>query len=216
MALKPSRPFVITKAAQVRALASPARQELIDALAAEPGPSLVADLAEVLGRRPDALYYHLRALEKAGLVTTPGTARTGRRPGAVYDVPGRPVAIRYNAADKALCAALAATTRGMTRLAARDFKRALGSGVTVGDGPLRNIWGARRKGWLNDADLPRINELIRELMACFDRGKRTPDCRPHAAVLVMTPLPDPKSSRSAKTSSPRRARTSSGAKKGAT
>src|SRR5262245_46892405 len=53
--MPPKRSYVVSRADQLRALRSPLRQEIIDAVAAS-GPRSVAELAEILGRPADALY----------------------------------------------------------------------------------------------------------------------------------------------------------------
>src|SRR5215831_10287962 len=52
---------------ELRALVSPARQEIIDLLA-RMGDTTIAELAAGLGRPADGLYYHVRALQRAGLI----------------------------------------------------------------------------------------------------------------------------------------------------
>src|SRR5512142_835327 len=59
---------------QIRLLASPVRQAIIDALESS-GPQSAAELATILGYSPDALYHHMRKLTDAGLVTV------AKRPG---------------------------------------------------------------------------------------------------------------------------------------
>ena len=76
-------PVLITRLAQIRALASPVRQEIIDAVSAM-GPVSIAELARTLGRRPSALYFHFAKLEKLGFVVR-------RRPGSVR----RPPSVLY-------------------------------------------------------------------------------------------------------------------------
>ena len=83
MKKQPARPlFPVRERAQIEALASPARQEVADGLQAI-GPCSIADLADLLGRAPDSLYYHVRKLEKVGLVVARGTRETGVLPGGL-------------------------------------------------------------------------------------------------------------------------------------
>ena len=44
----------------------------------------VAEIAVRIGRRPDALYHHLKALQRVGLVTTKGTKIEGGRPAKLW------------------------------------------------------------------------------------------------------------------------------------
>src|SRR4051812_38683008 len=57
----------ISKAPQIRALSSPARQDILDAVTAI-GPCSVAELAAAVGKPADGLYYHIRQLLEVGLL----------------------------------------------------------------------------------------------------------------------------------------------------
>jgi len=95
--MSPSRPVPPPLSpAQVRALVGPVRQELVDVLESA-GPSSVAELGAHLGRPADALYHHLRRLEKVGLVVERERRKEGRHVFAVYDLARRPVRLNYAA-----------------------------------------------------------------------------------------------------------------------
>lgn len=210
---------MIERPSQVRLLASPVRQEVIDGVQAL-GACTVAELAASLGRRADSLYYHVGALERAGLLVRVGVRRSGRRAGAVFDVPGRPMRLAYRLDDAGQAAGVTAIVSSLLRLARRDFARAIGSaGAGVGaparranhlraEGPLRNIRGSRLKGWLTDAELRRFNALVERALRVVQDGRRRPGTRQYAVVLVVSPAePAPRRARNAARAapSPRRA-----------
>jgi DNA-binding transcriptional ArsR family regulator len=176
--------FVIRQKKQVAALASPVRQEIVDAVAAA-GPCTMAKLGELLGRRADTLYYHVAALAKVGLLVETGRERTGKRFGAVYDVPGRPMRIDYEAAGSE---AVTRVVRSAIRLGARDFTRAMANGECVASGETRNLWGGRVKGWVTDKELPEINRLIGRLTELIQRGKPREGARAQSLTYVLTPV----------------------------
>src|SRR3954467_15721721 len=71
----------ISKAPQIRALSSPIRQDILDAVTAI-GPCSVAELAAVIGKPADGLYYHIKRLVGVRLleqVTADGTGRAELR-----------------------------------------------------------------------------------------------------------------------------------------
>lgn len=66
--LGPQREVTITDARAMRALAHEARQQVIGVLYAEQRPRTATELATLTGLSPSAMSYHLRALEKWGVV----------------------------------------------------------------------------------------------------------------------------------------------------
>src|SRR5882724_1050420 len=76
-------PYVIRSARQLTALTAAARQEIVDVLE-QMGTVSVAELAAALGRPADALYFHLRALTRAGLVRNAGHRAQSGRTEALY------------------------------------------------------------------------------------------------------------------------------------
>lgn len=71
-------PVVLTDPRAIKALAHPARLAVLDELFA--GRELTAtECAEIAGLSPSAMSYHLRALQKWGIVEPAGTAADGRR-----------------------------------------------------------------------------------------------------------------------------------------
>lgn len=175
----------IARPAQLKALASPLRQELIDVLESG-GPASVAELAERLGRPADSLYFHLRVLQKVGLLAQEERRQKGRHAFAVWDLVARPLRIDRGLARNT---DLAAVVAGILRLAARDYRRGLGASGTVAEGPARNHWGGRARGWLSTRDLARVNELLEELGALM-RGSAPGDGRQAVALAwVLAPTP---------------------------
>lgn len=190
MEVQSSSPLVIRSPAQVRALASPARQEIIDALVAA-GPCSIAELAAHTGRASDSLYHHIRILKKTGLILERDPRKTGRHIAAIYDLPARPVFIRYaDAQPKALASVIASAQR----LGLRDFRRALGKPDTVGDGPARNLWAGRVKGWAGPEELAEVNALLRRLYQLIHSGAPGPGRTPLALSFILAPVrPSPRS-----------------------
>src|SRR5258708_3778839 len=95
-----TRPHVIRGARQLAALAAAARQEIVDVLE-QMGTVSVAELAAALGRPADALYFHLRALARAGLVRRAGhRARSGRQE-ALYRTVKPELRLGYDPRDAA-------------------------------------------------------------------------------------------------------------------
>ncbi len=174
---------------QSRALSSPLRQEIVDALESQ-GASTIAAIAERLGRRPDALYFHFRALERIGLLRRTGTVGTGRSEAAVFDLPGRPLRLVYGATAAERQRRVGPALDSLLRIARRDARRALArDGVEV-SGARRELWVARARGWLTPVQLARVNALLSELFELLHSAPPRDGAKPLALAFALTPLPN--------------------------
>ena len=187
--MKTSRYF-IADIAQVKALASPTRQEIIDTIESN-GPSTVSRLGALLGRAPETLYHHIRILLRVGLVCRveagPGSASRG----AVYDLPGHAMSIAYRLEDPAMTAAIGDVARAMSRIASQDFERALARGDAVVEGPLRNLRSARKKAWLDDSQVEAINRHFHAIFSIMSNwDPPSSGVRLHAVTFMMSPIED--------------------------
>ena len=165
----------------IRALASPVRLAILDALEAM-GPCPAADLASVIGLNPDAVYYHLRMLLKLGLVTSRAESR-----GAVFDVAARPLALAYSRETRTV-SAVGKVVAAMLRAALRLFSRALDGSGTM-KGPRREIWAAQRFARLNSEQLTRLNQLLNAVLDLLAEARHsTDDGKLYAVTFVLTPM----------------------------
>lgn len=184
MPSRSSQPEVrVSRPAAARALVSATRQEIVDALASA-GPSTVAQLADLLGRKPDALYFHLRALERVGLVVAKSEQQGNSHSPVVYEIPGAIVRLDYDAAPRS---DLNRVVRNALRLSLREFERECIADRPIGKGSARHLWGGRVMGWINDAELARINTLIAELHEIFRSGRPGPNRRAMSLGFLLAP-----------------------------
>lgn len=174
---------MIVQPAQIRCLASPIRQEIVDAVAAT-GPLSIADLARHLGRAADGLYFHVRALARVGLLIEQSSVRRGKRFAAVFDVPARPLVIEKTPARATSIGRVVASA---LRLAARDTNRALKNRTISTQGPYRTLSAGRVKGWLSATDRKRINALLDELLMILRSARPGPGRLLHAFTYVSAP-----------------------------
>lgn len=183
----PASSGVIRDPAQIRALRSPLRQEILDKAQAL-GVCSIADLARELGRPADGLYYHLRALLAAGLLEPAGERGEGRRREALYRTaaPQDGLALAYEPGDPENAAAVTSTVAGMLRLTERSFAAAFRPDAVCA-GPCRNLWAARNEGWLAEEDLREVNATLARLRELFARPRRE-GSRLHALTFVVTPM----------------------------
>lgn len=182
-------PYVVTSLKQLLVLASPGREDIIDAVAVS-GPSTVSELSEFLGRSRHSLYYHVRALRDSGLLVETLHAAKGRKTTARYDLPGRALVVRYDLTTKRSRNAVVALGRARFRSAARGFVRACHPDFAVIEGPRRNLWVAHWKGWLTDADLESANDLFGRLVDLFqgEKGKPRAGRKAHELTFAIAPV----------------------------
>ena len=169
---------------QIRALVSPRRQAIVDALDAI-GPCPITELASVLGAREDGLYYHVRALKAAGLVTE-RTETNGRgRPRLVLDLVGRPLQLRYTPRNQTAISRLVAH---MLRDTSRAFDRGFRTSTRL-HGPDRELWAGRRNLWMSRQELLRLNRVLQDFWASLGhQANRRASKRLYSFTYVLSPL----------------------------
>ena len=180
-----SKAHVIERRAAIRALASPLRQAILDAISAD-GPLSVAELSGMLHRPADRLYYHVKRLLATGLLIQAPDAGSGRE--ARLDVAGRPMYIRYDPGSAANRRAVVAVMDSMLRAARRDFTRGFRAGVATG-GPRRRLWVSRVEGTLTDREIEQLNRLLSDAISLVMSSRRRPGrgARVHQLTWVSSP-----------------------------
>lgn len=191
MAQKPKsrRPIAgrpIENAKEIGLLASPTRIEIVDTLESLGGEATVAELAAQLGRPADGLYYHLRQLAEGGLLIETATP-DGRRYRTRMPR-GEHLKLHYRPGHNANAEAVDAVAASVLRVAGRDFKRAIANPHAVAEGALRELWAARNKGWVGDAELAEINRLLVRIIALMHRPRSSRRDRLIALSWILAPV----------------------------
>ena len=176
--------------ATIELLASPLRQQLLDRLEAE-GPCSVRELADALGRRPDALYYHVKLLIDHGLLEEVEQRATGTSPESVYDLCHRRWHIAYEPDDPQNAAALAKITKHMLRAAGGDFAAGLAHPEARGSGPARNLWSLRLEAHLDAIEQRELARHLEAIVALLRKPKRDHRGQLTALTWILAPVNDP-------------------------
>jgi len=155
---------------QIRALASPMRQDIMDAVKAT-GPCSVAELAKALGKPADGLYYHIKRLLDVGLLAEVQGSGAGRAE-LRLDVGHPDFYLEYRPSNRGNKAAILRVIGAMVRSAERMFRRAFHPDIAVVKGPRRNLWAARSRGSLSPAELEELNDLLLRVNALMRSGRR--------------------------------------------
>jgi predicted ArsR family transcriptional regulator len=171
----------------LEALASPVRQDLVVILENSP-PLAVAEIARRLGRRPDALYHHLRALHRAGLVVPETATATGGRPSGMWRL--RVPHIHMSAAGLGRNPVRSAEriVGTLARASVRDFGHALRR-AGKGHGP--HPRAVRSIVWLSAAERraleTRLTKFVTRLRGREPGSRRTP----HVLTVVLAARGEP-------------------------
>jgi DNA-binding transcriptional ArsR family regulator len=174
------------RAAVLEALASPVRQELVSHLG--DGPATVTEIAQRLGRTRQSLYYHVLALERAGLVRKFGTRGEGRAAERLYAVADGPAPMRGRSLDARERAAVARATAAMLRLTQREVVAATQRTAARAGGRRTAVVAVRAKARLDARTLARVRRLLDQLVGIFRAAKgRHRDQPPCALTMVLTP-----------------------------
>jgi predicted ArsR family transcriptional regulator len=174
---------------QAASLLQPARLEALEAFQAL-GSATVAEASARLGRRPDALHYHVRALVRSGLLRAlPRPADTGGRPATRYAVVG-PGRFEYRL-DPASAASRRLWTRAsgaVLRAAERDVAAAVATGAARTAGPAPDTTTGRSKAWLDDADLRELARRIASVQSFLASRAAPGHGRLHSFTHSLAPI----------------------------
>lgn len=169
----------------------PARLEIYESLQTA-GDASVAELAARLGRAADSLYYHVRKLERLGVIErredeAAGEGSPGRN-GAVFGVVARGVAMDLDPDSPASRDAWAGGARAVLRIAARDVESALAGGDVHTEGADRDLCVHRIKARLDERELRRVNGLLEELFTVLRDNADNTEGRLFALTCAFSPF----------------------------
>ncbi len=189
-------PYTVSSLRQLLALASPGREDIVDAVGVL-GPCSVPEIARFLGRPRNALYYHISALRDCGLLLESTTQRSGIKATSLYDVPGRPLIVRYDLGTPRSRKAVVQLARTRFRAGERGFVRACKPDIAVTQGPTLNLRVTHWKGWLSEPHLREANLLLDKLVDLFGRAAAEEDSKrsPHEVTFAIAPVVPPRSGR---------------------
>ncbi len=148
---------------QVRALRTPTRFRVLNALL-ELGPCSVADIARRLDWKPGSLYYHVKALERVGLVRRVGERSGDHRSEALYEAAARAIVLDRENRTPEYLAAIWDTYRAALRASERDLERVLRQ-EAEGSGPRHKTMLEQTTVRLDGANADRVRRLLEEVHA---------------------------------------------------
>jgi hypothetical protein len=116
------------------------------------------------------LYYHVRLLERAGLLLAEPVDAASGRTESRFDVPARRMLLEYQptAANRR---AVKAVIAGVLRSARADFDKAIADPSVRVDGPARELWSGRIEATLTRDDVETLNAAIEKILAVMGRSR---------------------------------------------
>ena len=177
--------YIIRNEKQLAVLAAAARQEVADVLA-EMGTVSISEIAATLGRPADSLYFHIRALRKAGLVKQAGYRLRRGRKEALFRTVAPDLCLHYEPSNAANRLAVTAIVSSMLRLGIRDFQRAFNRADAIVSGPKRELWAVRKTGRLSLAQITALNRSIEQMRR--DVSNPQGRGRLYGITILLTPL----------------------------
>jgi len=151
------------RGAALRALASPARLEIVSALQLGQ-PATVDEIAGRLGRDPRALYHHLRPLLATGLVVEAGERPSATRPARLFALPATRFELDHGDRSQRARAARSRIAEVLLRRALRLHAAALQREDIALTGPRRELVLGHRVARLTPRGLERVGAKLRELL----------------------------------------------------
>jgi predicted ArsR family transcriptional regulator len=180
--------LILRSAAQIRAVTPPLRAEILDHLLRSDGRS-IAELAVLMGRRPNAIAYHVRCLATAGILLVVGHRRTRGRSEAIYRLRKARIGIATSAGSPAHARLVVRGAAAALRLAEREIADAITTGSLRDDaGEVRP--GARHRARLSEADVAAVQRRLAEVARIFDRRREATSGRMFALTYVLVPVRD--------------------------
>ena len=187
-----SNTYEVRRRDQREALSSPIRLEILGQFTS-PGGMSIADIAARMGRPPSALYYHVRVLERVGLLQKAGTRPGEKRPETLYEPVAPRIAVSSTSATAADLRAAVKTMSAAFRMAERDLEAALSSGDARPEGRERNLFATRMHCRITRSTLAEINKHLRAIEGILMRQSRRrrlpPDADQYCSLtLALLPL----------------------------
>jgi len=186
---KPSD-HVIRDKRQLQCLVNPVTQGVFDAVRSETLMS-VMDIAAQLGLAADVINYHVKKLEKSGLILMGGMRGHGRSAERLFECANPNATVLFDPKDRDNIELLNKAVASMLSLAQKDFHTAFNPEMAVTSGPGRNLRAARVSAWLTEKEWLRVNAMIEKIIALMHRkAKHTRDDEKLYAISMITaPMP---------------------------
>ena len=179
--------FLISTVAQMEALTSPVRHQIHLAMEML-GECSVNELAERMGRVPETLYYHIRRLEKAGIVEQVDHRIVTNREEAIYQLKAKSLKVDPTKSSPRFLKAMTKGCGSLLRFAQRSFVRALESGADRRSSPKRSIRIEQVTVRLSAGNLAQLNERLNSLQEFLADADEPDEQKMYVITIATAPL----------------------------
>jgi DNA-binding transcriptional ArsR family regulator len=178
----PQPPFIIETVEQLRAIADPLRQRIIELLMIE---SLTAtQLAERLGEAPAKVHYHVRELERVGLILLAKTQKKGGILENYYHAISGSLSIASSLIQSAPADDTLAALQAFLDIMTADTLEVL---RTVSQGLQEHMRMTREISWMTYDEWKAFNEALKALLAEYEVPRGVEGERQWTFNLIMHP-----------------------------
>ena len=193
-ARKRPQTLVIKEPERIRALRTPARQEIMEALV-RVGPCSARELAEETGRAPASLYDHIHALTDAGLVRESTPRKAGGKAERVYEPVAKRIVLDRTERSDEFVSALADMHRATLRKAEREALLALDPELAGRTSPGESVSLLRMTARLRPKAAAKARRMMRELAEFIGENDDPGASETYAMTAVLTRLRPPRAGR---------------------
>jgi len=139
-----------------------------------------------MGRSPESLYYHVKALVAVGIVVEDDTRRVGRRTETVYRLSAPRIRIDAGKRTRRYTEAMARACSSLLRVAERHYRSALARGGFTLDGESRDLAARQYNLRLDRKGLAEVNALIDRLTKLKTGQEEATSGDVYAVTLVLS------------------------------
>lgn len=189
MSKKTQKGCWISTARQMTTLASPVRHQMhlvMEML----GPCSIRELATRMGREPATLYYHVKLMERAGLLTRDGMRGKGRNEEAVYTLVQDRVRVDMTQRAPQFVKAVASGCGALLRWAERTFVAALKKDATVKTGACSEIRIRQSSVRLTKKSLIELNARLDAMEHFLDESESPGGTSTYVITVCLAPVAD--------------------------
>jgi sugar-specific transcriptional regulator TrmB len=180
------RTLLIRKPSHYASIASPRRSEIMASLG-DAGPASAAELASRLGITSHSIYYHIRFLERAGVVKVQEIRKGPIKPEAIYALAAERILLHPNVKSQRSLYATRKALDSILRMASREIFHALESSAAR-SGQGREIVAVRYKARLSISTLRRVNRCLNDLENILRSSNRKQEKgKLYSLAIVLTP-----------------------------